>query len=78
MDMAANTNHNTGTAGEGTVAMNATDSHTLAYAARKGWGPAKTLAALGHPGYSAKFAAKVLATMTERNCSAWDAGVMGS
>ena len=38
-----------------------TQTHTLQYAASKGWGPSKTLSALGHPGYGAKFAREVLA-----------------
>jgi hypothetical protein len=71
--MAATTNHNTGTAGEGTVAMSAADRYAIEFAARKGWGPSRTLAALGHPGYGRAFAARVLATMAATGCSSHQA-----
>jgi hypothetical protein len=64
---------NTGTAGEGTVAMSAADAHAIAYAASKGWGPSRTLSALGHPGYGRAFAARVLAQMAATGCSAHQA-----
>jgi hypothetical protein len=53
--------------------MNTTDAFALAVAARKGWSPSRTLAAIGHPGYGQKFAAQVLATMTATGCSSHQA-----
>lgn len=71
--MPATTNHNTGTAGEGTVAMSAADAHAIAYAQGKGWSASRTLAAIGHPGYGNAFAARALAAMTATGCSAHQA-----
>jgi hypothetical protein len=56
----ATTTTTSGTAAERTVAMSAANAHALAYAASKGWGPARTLSALGHPGYGRAFAAEAL------------------
>jgi hypothetical protein len=72
--MAATDTTNTGTAGgRSAVHMNAADTHAIAYAARKGWGPSRTLAAIGHPGYGRQFAARVLAIMADRQCDAFTA-----
>ena len=51
----------------------AAEAHVLAYAAARSWSPAKTLSALGHPGYGSKFAAQALAQMTATGCSAHQA-----
>jgi hypothetical protein len=61
------------TAEEGTVAMSTANAHALAYAASKGWGPGRTLSAIGHPGYGRAFAARVLADMAATGCSAHQA-----
>jgi hypothetical protein len=71
--MPATHNTTSATAEEGTVAMSAADVHAIAYAASKGWGPSRTLSALGHPGYGRTFAAKALATMAATGCSAHQA-----
>ncbi len=64
----------TGTAGERTFnTMNANDAFALDYAKAQGWGPSRTLSAIGHPGYGRAFAARVLAVMADTGCSAHQA-----
>ena len=50
-----------------------TQTQTIQRLRAAGWGPAKILSGLGHPGYGAKFAARVLARVEAGGVSAHQA-----
>jgi|GraSoiStandDraft_46_1057282.scaffolds.fasta_scaffold39790_2 hypothetical protein len=47
-----------------------TQTETIARLRAAGWGPAKILAGLGHPGYGAAYARRVLASIEANGWSA--------